>query len=154
DAPVSWLGNRLNLDGFRAGAGAGSTIPGSRSAFCVGRRHRRYLYINARRQRLLDGEGAWQSALPRRADPLQRVQDRDVANGTGDFACSGSRAVKIDRETRRPRDKETGRQGEGGIFTSPCLPVSLSPCLLQLLPRSSQHDKLAVRRQEQGADFR
>ncbi len=40
-----------------------------------------------------------------------------------------------DKETRRQGDKETGRQGRitGRFIPSPCLLVSLSPCLLPLL---------------------
>src|SRR5262249_39119337 len=36
-----------------------------------------------------------------------------------------------DKETRRQGDKETRRQGEeeaSGFFSSPCLPIFLSPC--------------------------
>src|SRR5581483_4283989 len=43
---------------------------------------------------------------------------------------SEERSLVRDREIGRQGEGETGRQGEGHSVFSPCLPVSLSPCLL------------------------
>src|SRR5205823_5341002 len=54
--------------------------------------------------------------------------------------------LDADKETGRQGDKETGRQGPGetntgkrGLFFSPCLPVSLSPCLFCTGGRLAAH---------------
>ncbi len=60
---------------------------------------------------------------------------REFFASISDQVPGASAPSEVNKETRRQGDKETGRQGDKektDDLTSPCLPVSLSPCLLDL----------------------
>ncbi len=75
---------------------------------------------------------------------------RAKASLTGQY-LSGRRSIPIpsnrrvvgrqgDKETRRQGDKENGEEGSGAEFPMPCLPVSLSPCLLVSVKGARHHN--------------